>query len=149
MCILLVEDEWLIRTMMAMEMMDGGFAVREAENGDQALALISQDPSVFSLLVTDIHMPGSLDGIGVARLLRQRRPDIPVIYTTGRPDVLNSHRLLEGKDVLLCKPFESTDLLAAVRRLLGQGGEQVAVNGRRTENGFGQGCLLRNNGREC
>ena len=139
MCILLVEDEWLIRTMAAMEMIDGGFTVHEAENGDQAFALISQDPAVFSLLVTDIHMPGSLDGIGVARLLRQRRPDIPVIYTTGRPDVLNSLQLSEGKDVLLRKPFELTDLLAAVRRLLGQGDEQVAANGRRMGNGFGQG----------
>ena len=41
------------------------------------------EPAVFTLLVTDIHMPGRLDGIGVAHFMRQRRPDIPVIYTTG------------------------------------------------------------------
>ncbi len=79
MCILLVEDEWLIRTMVAEELMDGGFAVREAEDGDQASVLIVQDPTAYTLLVTDIHMPGSLDGIGVARLVRARHPDLPII----------------------------------------------------------------------
>ena len=125
MWILLVEDEWLIRTMVAEELTDGGFAVREAEDGDQASALIERDPAVYTLLVTDIHMPGALDGIAVARLLRQRRPDIPVIYTTGRPDALNALQPLGDREVLLRKPFALSDLLAAVRRLLGQGGAQA------------------------
>ena len=125
MCILLVEDEWLIRTMFAEELTEGGFAVREAENGDQASALIVQDPTLYTLLVTDIHMPGSLDGIGVARLLRARRPDLPVIYTTGRPDVLNALQPLGPKEILLCKPFALSALLAAARRLLGQCGTRT------------------------
>ena len=124
MCILLVEDEWLIRSMFAEELTLSGFAVREAENGDQASALILADPAPYTLLVTDIHMPGSLDGIGVARLLRTRRPGIPVIYTTGRPDVLNALPL-GAKEVLLCKPLAISALLTAVRRLLGQGGAHV------------------------
>lgn len=118
MYILLVEDEWLIRAMLAEELMEAGFAVREAEDGDQASALIAQDPAAFSLLVTDIHMPGGLDGIGVARLLRERRPDLPIIYTTGRPDVLNALQPLGAREVLLQKPFAPSNLLAAVRRLL-------------------------------
>lgn len=121
MCILLVEDEWLIRTMFAEELGRNGFAVREAANGDQASALVMEDPALYTLLVTDIHMPGSLDGLGVARLLREHRPDIPVIYATGRPDALNALQPLGPRDVLLCKPFPLSDLLAKVRRLLGQG----------------------------
>ena len=119
MCILLVEDEWLIRTIVAEELVDGGFAVREAGDGDQASALIAQDPSAFTLLVTDVHMPGSLDGIGVARMVRAHRPDLPVIYTTGRPDVLNHLQPFGPREVLLRKPFALSDLLAAARRLLG------------------------------
>jgi len=111
-CILLVEDEWLIRTMFAEELMEGGFEVCEAEDGDQASALIMEDPTLYTLLVTDIHMPGSLDGIEVARLLRARHPDLPVIYTTGRPDVLNALQHLGAKEVLLCKPFALSALLA-------------------------------------
>jgi DNA-binding response OmpR family regulator len=118
-CILLVEDEWLIRTMVAEELMDGGFAVREAEDGDQASILIAQDPTAFTLLVTDIHMPGSLDGIGVAHLMRAHRPDFPVIYTTGRPDVLNHLQPFGPREVLLRKPFALSALLATARRLLG------------------------------
>ena len=122
MCILLVEDEWLIRTMVAEELTDGGFAVREAADSDEASALIAEDPAAFTLLVTDVHMPGRLDGIGVARLLLERRPDLPVIYTTGRPDVLHALQPLRANEVLLPKPFELSSLLAVVRRLLGQHG---------------------------
>ena len=109
MCILLVEDEWLIRIMVAEELTEGGFAVREAESGDQASALIAQDPAAFTLLVTDIHMPGSLAGLAVARL----------IYMTGRPDALNHLQPLGPRKVLLRKPFALADLVAAARRLLG------------------------------
>ena len=125
MCILLVEDEWLIRVMIAEELVEGGFAVREAADSDEASALIAADPSAFTLLVTDIHMPGSLDGIGVARLLRAHCPDIPVIYATARPDVLNELQPLGPREVLLCKPFATSALLTAVRRLLGQSGTRV------------------------
>ena len=118
MCILLVEDEWLIRTMVAEELADGGFAVLEARNGNQASVLIAQDPDVFTLLVTDIHMPGSLNGIGVARRLRARRPDIPVIYITVRPDVLDDLGPLGARDVVLQKPFELSTLLHTIRQLL-------------------------------
>lgn len=70
MCILLVEDEWLIRAPVAEELAEVGFEVCEAGSGDQVSALIAETPTPYSLLVTDIHMPGRLDGIGVARLLR-------------------------------------------------------------------------------
>ncbi len=125
MCILLVEDEWLIRSMVAEVLEEGGFTVREAGDSDQAFALIVEDPTAYTLLVTDVHMPGRLDGIGVARLLRARRPNLPVIYTTGRPDVLNALQPLGADEVLLCKPFALSDLLSAARRLLGQGDAHV------------------------
>jgi CheY-like chemotaxis protein len=75
--------------------------------------------------VTDIHMPGSRDGIAVARLLRERRPDVPVIYMTGRPGVLNGLGQLGDSTVLLAKPFTPSRLLGAVRRLLdGSAGDE-------------------------
>lgn len=121
MCILVVEDEFLIRLIVAEELIKNGFVVCEAENGDQASALIEARPDAFTLLVTDIHMPGRLDGIEVARLLRERHPDIPVIYTTGRPDVIEALGPLGKREVLMPKPFAPSDLLAVVRRLLGGG----------------------------
>lgn len=125
MCILLVEDEWLIRELFAEELIVAGFEVREAADGDRAAALIEAQPDYFSLLVTDIHMPGGLDGIGVARMLRTRRPDIPLIYMTARPDALNGRWPLGTRDHLLRKPFAFPKLLSAVRLLLDEGNRRV------------------------
>ena len=118
MCILLVEDEFLIRLILAEELTEAGFAVHAAEDGEHAMGLIEAWPDAFSLLVTDIHMPGSLDGIEVARRLRERCPDVPVIYMTGRPDVLDGAGRPGGRDMLMPKPFAPSELLAVVRRLL-------------------------------
>ena len=123
MCILLVEDEPLIRFIVTEELVENGFEVREAENGDQAAILIEAQPNDFRLLVTDIHMPGALDGIEVARLMRARRPEIPVIYMTGRPGVLNALGPLGEKETLVAKPFAPSQLLAAIHKLLGSGGQ--------------------------
>ena len=125
MCILLVEDEPLIRRILAEELAEAGFEVREAETGEQAAALIAAAPTSFTVLVTDIHMPGSLDGIELARLLRAQRPDIPIIYTTGRPDTLDSTGHLGARNVLIAKPFAPSYLLAVVHRLLGAGGDRA------------------------
>ena len=118
MCILLVEDEALIRLILAEELTEAGFEVREAAGGGQALAEIAAEADRLTLLVTDIHMPGSVDGTEVARQLRVRRPDIPVIYTTGRPDALNDLGSFGRRDILLAKPFTPSDLISAARKLL-------------------------------
>jgi DNA-binding response OmpR family regulator len=120
MCILLVEDESLIRLIVAEELTESGFKVCEAESGDEAAALIATTPAGFSLLVTDIHMPGTLDGIELAHLMRTHYPDIPIIYMTGRPGVLNGLGRLGSKEALVPKPFAPSDLLATVRRLLAE-----------------------------
>ena len=118
MCILLVEDEFLIRLILTEELADAGFEVREAENGDQAARLIENPPTDFSLLITDIHMPGRLNGMQLARLMRARHPDIPFSYIPGRPDVLAAAGPLGAKEALVSKPFTSSDILGAARMLL-------------------------------
>lgn len=121
MCVLIVEDEPLIRLLVAEEFIEAGFDVWEAENGDRAVALIQNPPVTFTLLVTDIHMPGKHDEIAVARFMRRQYPLVPVIYTTGRPDVLNSIGPLNKTEALIVKPFVSSELLRAAHRLLAQG----------------------------
>ena len=118
MCILLVEDEDLIREIVADELDFQGFEVCEARTGDDAAGLIENPPKVFSLLITDIHMPGRRDGIEVARLMRQRHPMLPIIYTTGRPDMLNAPRHLGWREFVLVKPYSPAHLLRMIRQLL-------------------------------
>jgi CheY-like chemotaxis protein len=115
MCILLVEDESLIRTIMSEELVDAGFAVTSVETGDDALALLSGLAGDFHVLVTDIHMPGQTDGISLARIVRERFPSVPIIYTTGRPDALDRAGLPGGRVSTLVKPYKPSRLIEAVR----------------------------------
>jgi CheY-like chemotaxis protein len=117
-CILLVEDEFLIRLMLAEELRHEGFDVCEAEDADHAIALIHQPPKALTLLITDIHMPGSRNGLHVASEIRAWHPQIPIIYATARPDALNGTVRPGAKDALLAKPFTPSDLMAVVRQLL-------------------------------
>jgi len=117
MCILLVEDEWLIRTIMAEELIEAGFDVTSVETGDEAMALLSGDPG-FTILVTDIHMPGKTDGISLAQTVRARYPDVPIIYTTGRPDALDRAGLPGGRVLTLVKPYKPSRLIEAIRDMI-------------------------------
>jgi DNA-binding response OmpR family regulator len=118
MCILIVEDELLIRLLLVEELEAGGFEVRVAEDGDRAAALIEDSGTDFTMLVTDVHMPGRLNGLGVAQLMHAQRPDVPVVYTTGRPDALHGAVRLGANEALVEKPFSPSELLVVIRRLL-------------------------------
>jgi len=118
MCVLLVEDEWLIRTIMSEELVDAGFDVTSVETGDEALTLLDGLKAGFCVLVTDIHMPGHTDGISLARIVRERFPSVPIIYTTGRPDALDRAGLPGGRISALVKPYKPSRLIEAVRSAL-------------------------------
>jgi DNA-binding response OmpR family regulator len=120
-CILLVEDDFLVRLVLAEELEREGFAVCQAENSDQAIALLQNPPAAFTLVITDIHMPGHLNGLEVARRVRRQHPEVPIIYTTGRPEVLDGFDHLGDKEVLVQKPYVPTDLLVVVWQLLNTG----------------------------
>jgi CheY-like chemotaxis protein len=121
--ILVVEDEFLIRLWIAECLMDDGFDVAVAEDGDQALDLIAQ-PGSFDLLITDIAMPGRADGNVVATAAKQRYRDLPVIYVSGRPDSLKNEIGL--RDGFIAKPYTASVISAMARRLLDAAGDVAA-----------------------
>ncbi len=111
--ILYVEDEPLVREVVALELEDAGFIVREAEDGLQAVALIEAGER-FDALVTDIRMPGGVDGLEVAERARQAHPAVPVLYSSGfSPDPL---RLVPGGR-LFAKPVKVAAMVAALGEL--------------------------------
>jgi DNA-binding response OmpR family regulator len=114
--VLLVEDEFLIRLTLAEALADAGYEVVEAETGDAALAVLEADPSI-RLLLTDIQLPGALDGLRLVARARAGRPMLPVIYMTGRPDTMTSTR---GNpcDAFIAKPYLPSEVTATVRRLI-------------------------------
>ena len=115
--VLLVEDEYLIRLMAAEVLHDEGFEVIEAEDGTQAINLIDSSNG-FDLLLTDVQMPGLIDGIQVALYARQRHPGIPVIVVSGQP--LNARRLddLGPRKIFVSKPYELPALVATLWSML-------------------------------
>jgi len=86
--VLIVEDEFLLRADAAEFMENSGFTVYEASNADEAIALLERHVDIRAVF-TDIHMPGSMDGLKLAHYVRGRWPPVKLILTSGnaRPPV--------------------------------------------------------------
>jgi CheY-like chemotaxis protein len=115
--ILLVEDEPLIR-MLAVDMLDAlGFTAIEAASGAEALAIDDEALKAVAGLMIDLGLP-DFPGEEVARRLRQRRPALPVILTTGADASLARAALAPGGPVMVLeKPYQFNDLDAMLKRL--------------------------------
>jgi two-component system, response regulator PdtaR len=81
--VLVVEDELLVRIFMADFLEEAGFKVFEAVNADEAIVVLEARPDVQAV-ITDIEMPGSMNGLALAKAIHQRWPRIGIIVTSGR-----------------------------------------------------------------
>ena len=115
--VLIVEDEFLIRLTLAEALSDDGFEVIEAPSGEAALQALQAHPDM-ALLLTDIQLPGALNGMEVARAARLSIPALPVIFMTGRPDSMGT-TATSALDVFIAKPYLPSEVCAAARRLTG------------------------------
>jgi CheY-like chemotaxis protein len=115
--VLVVEDEFLIRLIVAETLGDAGFQVEEASTAEEAMRVLRMSDR-FDLLLTDIHMPGRFNGIDVARHARELHPDIPVVFLTGRSDALRAYGELGPRDALVQKPYGPEEVLTVVRAML-------------------------------
>lgn len=113
--ILLVDDEWLIRDMVAEALRGEGYEVLEAASGDEALGICAQGG--FDILVTDIRMPGKTNGWDLAERCRASSPDLPVVYVTAYSDV--KPREVSGSQIVR-KPFRHDALIRAVHIATGR-----------------------------
>ena len=80
--ILIVEDEFLLRMDSAEVIENAGFEVIQAGNADEAIAILEARPDIH-IVFTDIQMPGSMDGLKLARFVRDRWPPIKIVATSG------------------------------------------------------------------
>lgn len=81
--VLVVEDEALVRLAAVGMLEDAGFRMIEAVNGDQALELLAADSNV-QLLFTDVNMPGTIDGLALARKVHDRWPHIAIMVASAK-----------------------------------------------------------------
>jgi CheY-like chemotaxis protein len=119
--VLVVDDEPTVRMLLADILPDLGLTAIEAADGEAALKVLRSGARV-DLLVTDVGLPGGLNGRQLADLARQGRPGLPVLLITGYAEnaVLGAGSLGPGMGVLT-KPFGVDAMSARIRGLVGRG----------------------------
>lgn len=114
--ILVVEDEDQVRAIVAGQLSSLGYAVTEASNGEAALGKLDAGPA-FDLLLTDVIMPGPINGKALASEAARMYPDMRVLFMSGySDDAISTLGVLNPGVTLLTKPFRKNDLAIAVRR---------------------------------
>ena len=114
--VLVVEDESLIRMQTVAVIDEAGYNVIEASNTDEAIAILEKRKDI-RIVVTDIEMPGSMDGLKLARAVRDRWPPIELIVTSGRYHVGIDD--LPSRAKFMAKPYTSDGLVTALRTMNG------------------------------
>jgi CheY-like chemotaxis protein len=113
--VLVVEDETLIRT-TAMDMVEeAGFEAIAASDADEAIRILESRNDIRAVF-TDIQMPGSMDGLRLARVVRNRWPPVALIVTSGQTNVADDHLPAGGQ--FLLKPYEAAHVGAVLHQLI-------------------------------
>ena len=116
--VLLVEDEVLLRLALAEELRALGFVAIEAANGEEARSLILAGVGV-DLVMSDLTMPGELDGVGFATWLAQYGSTAPVILTSGLPTALARARAeCPHVRAFVPKPYDQGAVIRQIEALL-------------------------------
>jgi CheY-like chemotaxis protein len=111
--VLVAEDDVILRSVVAQQLREEGYSVVEASNAEEVLVVLRTGVRV-DLLFTDVGMPGTLDGIGLARLVRAEFPDVKVVIASGNV----AREVGVAVDGFFSKPYHVPQLLGHIRALL-------------------------------
>jgi CheY-like chemotaxis protein len=112
--VLVVEDEALIRISICEDLRDCGFDVLEASSAPQALALLESEATV-DFVFSDIQMPGYIDGLGLARWIFSRRPDVRIVLTSAACSPNDLPQELRQSIPIVAKPYDLSTVLRHLR----------------------------------
>jgi CheY-like chemotaxis protein len=117
--ILVVDDDPELREVALTILEAAGYRVIAAASGDDAYTILLTQPDLrVDVLFTDVLMPGQLDGIDLAIAVRLLRPGLPVLYTSGFPNLVRDQWENELGEPVLRKPYRARELCRAVTGLL-------------------------------
>lgn len=116
--VLVVDDEPILRMLITDTLLENAYRPLEAIDGASALRILDSDARI-DLLVTDVGLPGGMNGRQVAELARKKRPGLKVLFITGYAEnaVMGATALEPGMEVL-SKPFAVTAMAARIRKLI-------------------------------
>lgn len=112
--VLVVEDEFLIREYAVEMVNEAGFEAIEAANADEAIGILECRGDI-RIVFTDVHMPGSIDGLKLAQAVRDRWPPIKLIVTSGQMTVPESALPTGGR--FFSKPYQPSEIARALHEL--------------------------------
>jgi two-component system OmpR family response regulator len=113
-CVLIVEDSYMLLELLVTLCEQHGVATLTASSGEAALTLLRQHGTRIDWLLTDIRLPGLVDGWGVAEAYRQIQPHRPVIYSSTTANL--KHPAVPGS-IFVTKPFVIADILRLARMM--------------------------------
>ncbi len=113
--VLLVEDEPLVRTLQVDILRDAGFWVVEAQDADEAFEVLKRRSDVKAVL-TDVDMPGSINGFEFARLVAQGWPDVGILVISGK--AAPGPHDLPGSASFIAKPVRPAPLVAELKQVI-------------------------------
>ena len=125
--VLVVDDEVDLLEIAVVYLEEMGYRVLHATDGPRALEVFAREPGI-ELLITDVIMPGGMNGVELARKVRELKPGMKIVYSSGFPSEALAER--SGTQVdgpLLYKPYQRNDFAAAIRRAMD--GDNAALNG--------------------
>lgn len=113
--ILVVEDEPLLLMDIADQLRERDFSVHEASNADEAIRVLERNGAI-RLIITDIDMPGSMDGLRLAAAVRDRWPPVKIIVVSGQRSIDESD--LPDGSLFFSKPYSADRIASSMRALL-------------------------------
>ena len=114
--VLLVEDEPIIREAIAAFLEDAGFDVTATCTADEAAILLTEDE--FAVLLTDITMPGQIDGLGLAEHAREIHPGLPVVFISGANQIEPRARAVAPPSAYFPKPYDIDTVVETVGQMV-------------------------------
>lgn len=114
--LLIVEDEPILRMATADEFREGGFFVNEASNGDEAVAMLESFSNIDAVF-SDVRMPGTVDGIGLAKWIKLHYPNIRMFLTSGTLEAFPTNQIIA--DGYFPKPYVTAEVERAIKQVCG------------------------------
>jgi DNA-binding NtrC family response regulator len=113
--VLVVEDEVLIRLVIADYLRECGFKVYEAATALEAIEVLESDQASIDLVFTDIRLPGEINGFALGQWVRANRPGLPVILTSGDSKKSDAAKELCENEPFFAKPYDVELVVARIR----------------------------------